>query len=174
MTSIIQAIHDIKNTIKTMPDDKKLVAIDSTLELIKKIFDEIGILQEVAQNYETVVYPEITAQLAAAEKRTEKGIDQILTACESLPKSVASASDDVKKAVQDKVNVIFEASNFQDLTAQHLNEVKLRLEKVKQAMSLVQDILNGDPAQIDIRIARYRHMERSDAHLLNGPVTDVL
>lgn len=174
MTSIIDAINDIEKNLVTMPDEKKLAALDTTFILIRKIFSEISILRDVAGNYETVLYPEIAQQLAAAEKRTEKGLDQILSACEALPKDIGAADDAVKKAVQEKINIIFEASNFQDLSAQHLNEVKLRLEKVKNAMNLINDILTGDPAQIDKRIERYKHMDRPDAHLLNGPATDVL
>lgn len=175
MPTILDTINELNKSIDGVPDERKVMAANSMIVLIKSIFGHLEILKEAASHYQNDLLPTITKQLAAAEKRTEKGVDQIMTACENMAKDPALTADTtIKKAVQTYGNAIFEASNFQDLSAQHLNEVKLRLEEVNNAMGLFMDIMTKEPSQIAQSIARYKRPRGLDAHLLNGPSTEAV
>lgn len=169
MPSIIETIHEMNGAMRDMPDDKKIQAAQTMLALMKNVFGHLEILKEASERYRDELFPVIEKQLEAAEKRTEKGIDQILTACEKMGQEPVLADGDAKKTLQRYTGAIFQASNFQDLSAQHLNEVKLRLDDVGRAMDLFIDIMTADPAQIALKIEKYKRPGRSDAHLLNGP-----
>lgn len=173
MPTIIETISELNKSIDTMPDDKKAMAVNSMIGLIKNVFGHLEIIKEAADHYRSDLFPAIVKQLSAAEKRTEKGIDHIMTACEKMSQDPAlTAEATIKKTVQTYSNAIFEASNFQDLSAQHLNEVKLRLEEVNNAMTLFVDIMTKEPTQIAQSFAHYKRPRGLDAHLLNGPSTE--
>ncbi len=171
MKQLMQTILETRETLSDVPDDKKLVLVDSLVQLTQRLMGDLAKLGDIPENYLTVLEPSITEQIDAAEKRTERAADVILGATEKIMTSLPGVQGPIRQEIQNQVNAIFEASNFQDLVSQHLNEIKLRVELLTRDMRFLNDSMAGIAAGGGTN--RAREPRRSDAHLLNGPSTKV-
>lgn len=168
MLTVLDAIHEMQSAIEQVSGEKKVQLVNSLVALSKKLLEQLGELNEIPDHYEEVLKPEIVAQLAAAEKRTERAADSILSAVERMNPVLSKVEAGLRQELMKEINVIFEASTFQDLVAQHLNEIKLRLEELEGEMLALQATLKGGEAVPPKRRARIDPQKG----LLNGPTTD--
>ncbi|WP_435641126.1 hypothetical protein [Micavibrio aeruginosavorus] len=175
MTSLIQTIHETSQAMDHVSPEKRAALADSMAQLAKRLADHVSALDDIPNHYQTFLMPAINDQITAAEKRTEKAADQILTAAESIMKSLSKMKGDAAAEIQNQANIIFEATSFQDLVTQHLNEIRLRMKELNDDMLALQECMitissgSGDGTAAK---PRARKAERPDAHLLNGPTTN--
>ncbi|AGH97274.1 hypothetical protein [Micavibrio aeruginosavorus] len=175
MTSIIQTIQETSQAMGHVSPEKRAALADSIAQLAKRLADHVSALDDIPSHYQTFTMPAISDQIAAAEKRTEKAADQILTAAESIMKSLTKMKGDAAAEIQNQANIIFEATSFQDLVTQHLNEIRLRMKELNDDMLALQDCMiniSSGSADGTQPKQRTRKSERPDAHLLNGPTTN--
>lgn len=150
-------------------DDQKKVTIAARLGLVlESLLIKIAEFSDIPQHFLTQSYPSISLQIQAIDKRTEHAVDKYMGVAERLRKIVADAPDPIKKAVQAEINVMFEASNFQDLVSQHANEIKLLMDDVKADMTDIQSLTGVAPSGKVHERSRNKN-KRADDHLLNGP-----
>lgn len=175
-TSVIAAIKEAHQAIKSAPDSKKAELVDFIVRLLKKIVPVAEQFGDIPQNYATKIQPMMLKQLQAAEKRTERAADSFLSIAEELMPMLDGLPEARKKEIQEKINEMFEASSFQDLVAQHLNEIKLLVNDLTYDIEGLQETLMelGNTSWQGTDFKRSVQQKRSDAHLLNGPSTDVL
>lgn len=170
MNNLIDTIHETRAALETVPDDKKKVLIDSLIVLTQKMLDKVMTFSDLPDSYLNGLLPSITAQLEAADKRTERAADKLLGSGEAI--MGAFGKPDAKDVIMNEVNKIFETCSFQDLVSQHLNEVKLRLKDLTDDMTDFQESLNALAGESAGNAGdRPKRQKRPDAHLLNGPST---
>lgn len=172
MTGLIALIQKTKETMDDLPPEKKETLMTAMISLSKKLLDQVNGLMDIPESYHVTLCPAMIAQLHAAERRTEKAADDILSAAEGISNALARVEGPGKTEIQTRINAIFEASSFQDLVSQHLNETKLLIDDLSVDMDKLQrsfDVLNGSESMN--RVALKTKEKRSDAHLLNGPST---
>lgn len=173
MHSIIDTVQTLLDSLETASDEKKVATVKSLAALSKRLIGDISTMTEVTEKYQETILPALYAQLNAAEKRTEKAVDEILSACEDMVKAVKDENPNVKSAIQTHTNRIFETSAFQDLVSQHLNEIKIKIDDVGRNLGILQEIIKGDPDKISENIKKLQKSKGFDDHLLNGPSTKV-
>ncbi|HCK32250.1 MAG: hypothetical protein CMH32_06820 [Micavibrio sp.] len=173
--AIVKAIEGAVETIRKAPDDKKPALLDSLLSISQKLMRVTKQFSDIPDTYVTKLSPMIEKQLSAAERRTERAADQFLTVAEEIKPLLDGVDEATKKEIQNKLNEMFEISTFQDLVAQHLNEVKLLMndltydiEELQEALIALGDSSMGGGKKFE----RSVQQKRSDEHLLNGPSTD--
>lgn len=171
MLKILEAVHEVQAAIDHVPDDKKAELITQIIALSHKLLSSITEVGNIPGYYQEQLRPDMEAQLNAAEKRTEKAADTFLNIAEALTALSAKADPALRDALQSQVNAIFEASSFQDLVAQHLNEVKLRLKELNEHMEALQQVFSGAPDSAKGR--KKPLLKPTGDPLLNGPSTDV-
>lgn len=171
MLKLIETINEAQQAIDQVPVEKKLELTVSLVALSKKLLSSIAELGLIPSHFHNDLMPAAQAQLLAAEKRTEFAADKFLGAAEKLSELAGKVTDaQHRNALQDQVNVIFEAANFQDLVAQHLNEVKLRLNGFVNYMDCLEAALAGDEERLS---KSRRHISEAKDTLLNGPTTSI-
>lgn len=172
--SLFQTIEETKIAIDSVADEKKVPLVKSLITLTKKVMTSALSFKDIPENFETVILPGMTSQLEAAEKRTEKAADSIMTSTEKIMSALGDIEGKGKDIIQTEVNNLFEACNFQDLVAQHLNEIKLLTDDLAADMSDLSAAMNemGEGGENGSVAKRPRKEKRPDSHLLNGPSTD--
>lgn len=173
MLTLIKIMEQTQAGIDVLPDNKKQDVINKLVTLAKKMIQDLGSFSDVPKEYSYKIYPAIKDQLSAAEKRTEKAADEIMGAAEIIMSQLPDINGPAKDKIQNAINQIFEASSFQDLVAQHLNEVKLLAtnfdEDMKAMGEMMDDIGSGGDSS---KRPDSSTSKRPDAHLLNGPSTN--
>ena len=173
MNTLLATIQETRKSIDVVADDKKLSLVDSMMTLCKKLIDNVLSFADVPEKFDTQMYPAISDQIKAAEKRTEKAADDIMSATENIMAALGQIEGAGKDKIQTEVNNLFEACNFQDLVAQHLKEIQLLANSLKDDMSELKDAMGEMGSASGGGVERKKRAERSDAHLLNGPSTVV-
>lgn len=177
MSHLIETIKATQAKFDTVPEEKKLELVTSMLGLTKKLVADLSEFTQIPKTFEEQHYPQITQQLAAAEKRTDVGIDKIMSAAEAIMKLAGDLDAEPQDKIMKCVNVIFEAASMQDLVAQHLNEIKLCLDDLQEDFQILDDFLSDKDSENQGRNTyakkKAEKAKRSDSHLLNGPPTDV-
>lgn len=173
MHSLIQTVETLLASLETASDEKKIATVTSLANLAKRLVTDISTMTDVTEQYQKTILPALYAQLQAAEKRTEKAVDEILSSCEEIVKTVKDEKPEIKSAIQAQTNRIFETSAFQDLVSQHLNEIKIKIDDVGRNLGILQEIITGDPDKISENIKKLQKTKGFDDHLLNGPSTKV-
>lgn len=171
MNHLMNTILETREALDKVPDDKKVALVDSLFQLTRRMVDDVVQLNDIPEHYLSQIEPIMSNQILAAEKRTEKAANDILAATENIMSLLPAVQGPVKQDIQNQVNALFEASNFQDLVSQHLNEIKLRLDQLNKDMQMLSDVMAGLSSGKQSSSARAREPRRSDAHLLNGPTT---
>lgn len=171
MQDLIKTMQDAQDALGKVDGDKKVDIVNNLVSLSKKLVHHIAAFADIPQNFSKSLYPTITAQITAADKRTEKAADDIMGAAESIMAIADNLEGDTKTKLMEQVNAIFETCSFQDLVAQHLNEIRLRVDDLKEDMDDLSDMANGNTSSEEK--LKKRKQKRSDAHLLNGPATNV-
>jgi chemotaxis regulatin CheY-phosphate phosphatase CheZ len=176
MSSIIEIIHQTRASIHSVSDDKKSGLIDLIFQLANRVFESVKNLDQIPKNYSDIVFPSISNQLVAAEKRIEIATNVILDSADTISRLLPQLSGDaVKKEIQSELNKIFEASGFQDLVSQHLNEITIQMGDLSIDIDYLQSCLTSiDDLNAPAFNAKHKSKDkRSDAHLLNGPSTNI-
>lgn len=171
MSHVLKTIEETRDAMDGVTSDKKIMLVNSLVTLSKKVIAHILAFRDVPVRFEAVLHPAIAAQLQAAETRTEKAADDIMTATERIAAILPGLQEEERAAIQVQVNALFEACNFQDLVAQHLNEIHLLVGDLSRDMKALaagmEDVGGGEGG------GRPRREERPDSHLLNGPTTQL-
>lgn len=175
--SIVDVLRQAMQTLDQAPAEKKLLLVGQISKLVQRIAADIVQIDERNAAFLENKLPALHAQMDAADKRTEKAADQILTCCERMMPLLKDCPDATRAELQKYINMIFSAGNFQDLVAQHINEIRLIIKDHGEDVADIKAIMaSGATEEAFSHLARARLREkqvRSDAHLLNGPPTDV-
>ena len=144
-----------------------LAAISTAIERTRQEIADLRHEQEAGRTCD---------ELNAVVQGTERATDTILStseAVDALARGIARrARDDATrgdaKAIQDQMQTIFEACNFQDLTGQRISKVVKTIEFVEERIAEMLRLWSGpDAAPAAPKPAR---RERTgEAELLNGP-----
>lgn len=170
-TNLFQTIQETSAALKTVPEEKKQPLVTSLVQLIQRVSKDLGRFADIPLHFNNKTYPALTGQITAAEKRTEKAADDIMTAAEKIMSALAHVDGAGKTDIQTGLNAIFEASSFQDLVAQHLQEIRTLTEDINTDMKdLATNFSTG--SSDEGTMTRPPRDKRPDAHLLNGPTTD--
>lgn len=167
-------MSDVHKTIReaSSAGAKKVELSETVIPAIQAVLSQLSSFKDVPEHYFGELMPAMLAQIQAVDKRTEKAADQILTACEMMGQVMDDLPAGPRERIQEQINAIFEASNFQDLVSQHANEIKRRLEDLSADLKDFQDVLNqisGGNIPAGERVRTRDKNKRADAHLLNGP-----
>jgi len=171
---LIESLLETTKALKAAePAEKEALAMKAAA-LTEALATDLNDMCKIACSFLDNSLPELLAQMEAADKRTEKATDSILTSTEQIMALLPKCDTEIQPQLQTQINNIFEASNFQDLVSQHINEIRLvvttlgeDLGEVRESLHALQD---GIPAASRPRKPR---ITRDDAHLLNGPSTIV-
>lgn len=175
MPGIIDEMKRMTDAIAVVDGQKRTDLLILLSKLAQQISVNIAGLGDGLERFEKQLLPAINAQLAAADKRTEIAADKLMGSTEKISAILKTVPAAEKDAIQKELNAIFETCSFQDLVSQHLNEVRLRLGDLEKETVLIRDTINslGSSAE-SAAMRRRREEQRSDAHLLNGPSTEVI
>lgn len=144
-----------------------LAAISTAIERTRQEIADLRHEQEAGRTCD---------ELNAVVQGTEQATDTILStseAVDALARGIARrARDDATradaKAIQDQMQTIFEACNFQDLTGQRISKVVKTIEFVEERIAEMMRLWSGpDAAPAAPKPARRER--RGEAALLNGP-----
>jgi hypothetical protein len=172
MANIANVIEETLAAMEQLPEDKRAKLAESLAHLSRKALEQVQGISALPGHYREQLRPQVESQLQAAEKRTEMAAEAFLTIAERLGALAGKTSDPlVQQVLQAECGKIFEACSFQDLVAQHLNEITLRLKEMDQWMGALQSALNGDAH--DAAKALDRIQQQAGDQLLNGPSTQV-
>jgi chemotaxis regulatin CheY-phosphate phosphatase CheZ len=176
-TSIVDVLQQTVKALDQAPAEKKVTLVETVGKLVQRIAADIVQINERNNSFLDNKLPALNAQLDAADKRTEKAANQILTCCERMMPLLKDCPAPAKAELQKYINLIFAAGNFQDLVSQHINEVRKIVQDQGEDAADIKAIMSSsasDDAFSHQARARLREKQvRSDAHLLNGPPTDV-
>lgn len=173
MATMLETIHKIRESSKVVEADKKDILINSMVRLSEKVIGTFQDIKDIPESLEKGVLPQVETQLKAAEKRTETAVDDIMNAAENALAALSKVEGAGKPEIEKAVNAIFEASCFQDLMAQHLNEVKLLINNFEHELKYMRESIEYlESDSMKEKPVRKKALERSDQHLLNGPATD--
>lgn len=134
-------------------------------QLTVKLQSRDAAMGELRSYYGQNAQEALVAQLDAIEKRVERAGDAIMSSAEALMAVAGKKGLDAEVAQQisHQVNAIFETCTFQDLICQHVQEVRLLLAPLDEALGQ-----SGDAVQL----AQSRE-HKADKDLLNGPTTNI-
>ncbi len=103
---------------------------------------------------------------------TEKAANEIMDAAEIIMSHASSITDaTAAKAINEAVENIFNACNFQDLTSQRIRKVIKTIEFLDYKINRLMEFVNGESASAEMtpeEEARFVD-QRPDAALCNGP-----
>ncbi|WP_181699415.1 protein phosphatase CheZ [Chthonobacter albigriseus] len=147
--------------------------LDEIQEAILRTKREIATLH--VSGFKGAEMSRVTDELDAVVGGTESATDQILAAAESIDDAASTLSARLKgednalaSDIQEKILMIFEACNFQDLTGQRINKVVNVLRFIEDRVMRMMEIWGGmstfDTIEADESLTRV-----GDAALLNGP-----
>ncbi len=161
---------------KTIEQGKAAGSGDQSLKLegadvvvLDTFIKNLSSFNDISDHFFDALQPAIKDQIKAIDLRTEEAADSILSAAENLMTAVGTLPEDSKEKIQNEVNAIFEASNFQDLVSQHAREIGLRINELASDMKDLHAFLDGK-GHDDARIRSREQNKADDAHLLNGPL----
>lgn len=80
--------------------------------------------------------PDATDELDAVVTATAEATHIIMGACEEVQEMVGALDPAVQQGINDKINQIFEACSFQDITGQ-------RIRKVVSTLAIIEDKIDG-------------------------------
>ena len=176
MSDIQSILRTTLETFQNAKDDKKVELASKLGLVIEALLTKFADFSDIPEQYLNETHPHILAHIDAIDKKTEDAVDEYLSVSERLGKIVKDAPEPIKKAVQAEINIMFEASNFQDLVSQHANEIRLLGEDTKADMTDMQAVTGGgdgsDNASKPNERSRNKN-KRADNHLLNGPAISV-
>lgn len=173
--NLIQTIQDTRDKFETVSPEKREELLDILMLLTKKLTSQLADFSQIPENFIEDYHPRFEMQLKAAEKRTDEGIDKIMGAAESIMSTCGTLASGEKDKIMEQVNVIFEASSMQDLVAQHLNEMKILMDEMKEDFEIFSSVLSdtdGKATEGAYKRLKSQKEKRPDKHLLNGPSTD--
>lgn len=160
---------------KELAEAQKIKAeLDDIYKAIEQTKHEIATLHTTGFKGEQMV--RVTGELDAIVQGTFDATEGILTAAESIDKTVSLLEASVKTQqerqlaadVQDNVVKIFEACNFQDLTGQRITKVVGTLKFIEDRIVRMMNIWGGIDTFKNVHIDVIAAKE-GDASLLNGP-----
>lgn len=109
-------------------------------------------------------------ELDAVVAATEKATNEILGATEEIQKIAKELPDEQRKQIMEQATLIFEASNFQDITGQRITKVVSTLKKVED--HITQMLKSLGYTQEDLQKAMAQEEKKpvmTEEDLLNGP-----
>lgn len=178
MSAVIDKLNDTFEKLEAATPEQKAEIAALLVKLSRVIASAGAKFYTVPQECKESLLPDINAQLSSVDKRTEVATEGILSACESLSSLARNLPEDLRRTMEEQINVIFESCNFQDLVAQHVNEARLRLEALTHTIedlhAAMEQTFGSKTAQdqsqqTPIKRVRSPLEERPDRHLLNGP-----
>ncbi|HEX4890284.1 MAG TPA: protein phosphatase CheZ [Alphaproteobacteria bacterium] len=148
--------------------EKLSSAIDTTkIEIASMRFKDLSKTERIA---------DVTHELDAVVLDTEHATNSILGACEEIEKHVeaiglqASSSEERTEidALSEKIILIYEACNFQDITGQRITKVVNTLKFIEERIDAMMGIWGGNEAFAAIELPDHSSARAAEL-LLNGP-----
>lgn len=171
--NLVDVIQEISDALETAQEDKKPALVKSIIMIMKQIAKTVDEFNDIPETYSQKLHPAMLAQMKAAERRTEEATDKFLTISEKIGAVLKDVPEPAKATIQNSLNEIFETSSFQDLVAQHLNEIRLLIDDLTYDIEsldfAIKSLTSEEAGQSVQRTIKTR---RPDDHLLNGPATD--
>src|SRR6201991_3570167 len=157
--------------------EKLKVELDLIHDAISRTKREIAVLHGKSFNGEEMA--KVNGELGAVVGGTEQATQQILEAVEAIDNAASALSKNtsldqqkiLSDEIQERVVVIFEACNFQDLTGQRISKVMTTMKFIEQHINEMMDIWGGVDA-IKAHAPAILDTREGDAKLLNGPKLD--
>lgn len=165
----------LKEFRKELNEAAKLKAeLDAIYEAINATKKEIAALHHTTGS-EGEEMARVSNELDAVVEGTEGATDSILSAAEfidetanTLSARVSGHDREMAQDIQEKVILIFEACNFQDLTGQRITKVINTLRFIEERIIDMMNIWGGIESFNDLEV-KMRAQAEGDAALLNGP-----
>jgi len=188
MDQVLEAINDLRRSIepqkelssdvirnfkKELHEAKKLrVEIDEIYQAIDQTKREIATIHEgsISGDRMTTVTGELDQIVAGTEHATEailSAAEDIEALASDLSASLKGAEHDLSNDIREKVVLLFEACNFQDLTGQCITKVVNTLKFIEDRIERMMSIWGGIDAFSDIE-ADLPEREGDEA-MLHGP-----
>ncbi len=163
----------ISNFKKELHEAKKLrVEIDEIYQAIDQTKREIATIHEGSISGDRMTT--VTGELDQIVLGTEQATEAILSAAEDieghasdLAASLKGAEHDMANDIREKVVLLFEACNFQDLTGQRITKVVNTLKFIEDRIERMMGIWGGIDAFSDIEADLPQR--EGDQALLHGP-----
>ena len=163
----------ISNFKKELHEAKKLrVEIDEIYQAIDRTKREIATIHEGSISGDRMTT--VTGELDQIVSGTEQATESILSAAEDiealasdLSASLKGAEHDQANDIREKVILLFEACNFQDLTGQRITKVVNTLKFIEDRIERMMSIWGGIDAFSDIEADLPKR--EGDEALLHGP-----
>ncbi len=171
MADMKSVLKETTEALKSADDAKKAILATKLSGVLETFVEKLSFFSDIPEHFKETVEPQVEAQVKSIEDKTEHAADAILTACENVGSAIKDAPAEIKSAVQNEINKIFEASNFQDLVAQHANEIRILMKDIKADMSDIQNITGETDGKVNPAERSRNSNKRPDDHLLNGPPT---
>jgi chemotaxis regulatin CheY-phosphate phosphatase CheZ len=168
MSDLKAFIRETMPALETAPDEKKAQILKQISSLLERTFENLSSFSDIPEYFFETIQPNVERQVRAVEIRTERAADAVMTSCEKISASLKDVPPESKKAIQQQINKVFEACNFQDLVAQHANEVRLLMKELGDDIGDMKAFLASDGYEIP-KVRTKDKNRRPDAHLLNGP-----
>jgi chemotaxis protein CheZ len=148
--------------------------LDQIWEAINQTKHEIATLH--VTGFQGKQMTRVTHELDAIVSGTESATEGILTAAEAIDQLASQLSAKIKNVqdraavddIQQKIIMIFEQCNFQDLTGQRITKVVNTLKFIEERIVKMMDIWGGLDSFKDVEVERIGEAS-GDAALLNGP-----
>ena len=158
----IAEVYQLRNELETMKD-----AIASTKKEIASLY---------RSENEGKGMRRVAGELDAVVDATERATSSILTSVEEIETNanmlraagVETGNNDCVGAILERVIVLYEACNFQDLTGQRINKIVNVLKFVEERLDKMIDVWGGLDAFKDL-VDQPAAPADDDAALLNGP-----
>lgn len=141
------------------------------VEYIARMRRAIGALR--ANEFTRDRIPMAHDELGSVVNATASATNSIMAAAEAILALPEDPSGGYRAQVEDRINGIFEACTFQDLTGQRLSRVASALGQLEKRLSHFADAVKASdgPEELDAEEAQRR--ARAEALMLNGPQNPV-
>ena len=141
--------------------------LGEVVEYITRMRRAIGALR--ANEFTRDRIPMAHDELGSVVNATASATNSIMAAAEAILALPENPPGGYRSQVEDRINGIFEACTFQDLTGQRLSRVASALGQLERRLSHFSDAVKASdgPEEIDAEEAAKR--ARAEALMLNGP-----
>ena len=167
---VIEIINSVVNKIDAgTPDTREVfLHIAELAQIIDSLKKEIS--SQRPEHVKNSHIPDATDELDAVVTATAEATHIIMTACEEIQEQAVALDPAVAQPITDKVNQIFEACSFQDITGQRIRKVVSTLAIIEEKIDGLMNTL-GDAVGVKMSEDKAEKIISVDDEksLLNGP-----
>lgn len=162
-TEVVDIVEKILASFGQQIDQRNLDILNdlkSMARTIQKMRDEMHTVDEDGMKSDDI--SSAHDELDAVIMHTEKATNEILDATEKIQEISGSMEDELKQKIIDQTTIIFEASNFQDITGQRITKVVTSLKRIEEKLAAMLAVFGYDLADLPKN-------DKKEEDLLNGP-----